>query len=203
MYGLALSIVLVLIIIYWVTCAFGIDLSNMSAKNNPITWITNKFVRGAAIVSSSMASGIAAGLKDTDQPFALGTIQPKGPSLDELSSLEGYAGQDGDSVQTGVYDPLEMGVVKKKEVESHYQNLSERSPFSSVGTAPARAYERDDDPYLRESGVPWVGGLPNRAFAKAMGGGGPQSGARETTGASADSIAELQRIASNAPKWNG
>lgn len=203
MYGLALSVVLVLIVIYWMTCAFGMDLSKMSSENNPITWFTNKIARDASAVTESVVSGAAAGLEDVDQPFSIGKTEPSGVTIDELSSLEGYAGQTGNVSQQSVYDPREMGILKKKEVESHYRNLKERSPYSTVGTAPPVAYERDDDPYTRESGVPWVGGLPNRAFAKAIGGGGPQSGARETTGASSESIAALQRMSARAPKWNG
>jgi hypothetical protein len=206
MYGLALSVVLVLVIIYCMTCAFGIDFSKMSSKNNAITLLTNTFIPSVAHLPGPMspdpASNPEAGLPDTDQNFTL-RERDTAASIDELNALEGYADQTNNVSQVGVYDPLEMGVVKKKEVEAHHRNLAERSPYSTVGTAPPGSYVRDDDPYTRESGVPWVGGIPNRADARAPGGGGPQAGARESVGASSESIASLSRMAKRAPKWNG
>lgn len=204
MYGGALFIVVVLIVIYAFTCAFGWDVGKMSAKNNPITFVTSAVSRGVTLlvgsVASGTASGVEAGVADLDQPFSL-TSNKTENDIDQLAELEGYAGQQNAIGGVSVYDPISMGAVKQKEVSAHYKNLKERSPFSTVGSIQPSRVKRDDDPYMRETGVPWVGGLPSRAFNRRVG--GPQAGARDSISASSKSVEELYRSANEAPVWIG
>jgi len=120
--------------------------------------------------------------------------------LPELAAMEGFAGMIGDVGQVSSYDPIQMGAIKQSEVDSHYNNLKDRSPFSAVGVTSASSVRRDDDPYMRDSGVPWVGGIPRRAFKGEHQ--GPQGGARQTISASAESLDRLSKEASSSKSWD-
>ena len=190
MYGKALFIVVVLIIIYAFTCAFGWDVRKMSKVNNPVAWILSN-VKGADDEVSEVVD-------ELDQPFSL-TSNKDESNIDELATLEGFDGQENAIGNVGVYDPLTMGAVKKKELDAHYKNLKNRTPYSSVGSIQPSRVRRDDDPYARETGVPWVGGLPSRAFNRKIG--GPQAGARDSISASSKSVVDLHKSARKAPVW--
>lgn len=117
-------------------------------------------------------------------------------AVDNISSLEGMDTDEDESMENTVgqvtsYDPITMGAIKKTEVESHYKNLNERSPFSTVGTAGARAYVRDDDQFYRDTGNKWSYRPPCRTFKKTVG--GPQSGAREVGSVSSKEIVSLHK----------
>lgn len=189
MYGIALFIVVVLIVIYACSCSFGYDIGEMSISNNPVSSMLMRFKDTAESNPDEM-----------DQPFSL-TSNKAVDDVDQIAMLEGFAGQSNSIGNVSVYDPIAMGAVKQTEVNSHYKGLKERSPFSTVGAIQPSRVKRDDDPYIRETGVPWVGGLPSRAFNRNIG--GPQNGARESVSASSKSIEELYRSANKAPVWIG
>lgn len=120
--------------------------------------------------------------------------------LPELAAMEGYANGVPEGGQISTYDPVQMGAIKQSEVASHYNNLKDRSPFSAVGVTSAGSVRRDDDPYMRDSGIPWVGGLPRRAYkARDQ---GPGGGARQTISASASSLSTLGKEARSSKKWD-
>jgi hypothetical protein len=101
------------------------------------------------------------------------------PTIKNIADTEGFTDDGGDKMarESSSYDPLTMGAVKQSEVDAHYKNLAERSPFATVGTAGAKNVLRDDDEILRNTGVPWVFRPPSRSFKTVMG--GPQDGARQ------------------------
>ena len=198
MYGTALCIVLVFVMVYVASCASGTQISDWSIGNNPIT---GKLLASDGFNSSPDRLG---------EPFS--DIQDKsagaaGVGIDELRSLEGYADQNA-TTSTNLeskYDPLHMGVVKSCEVESHYKNLKERSPYSTVGTASACKYERDDDEIFRNTGVVHLGGHRKKLFSvpfASMHGGADQPGAREVTSTSRSDIAHLAMRSKVAKDWN-
>jgi hypothetical protein len=191
MYGIALFIVVVLIVIYACSCSSGFDIGKMSIASNPIRSFLMRFTNNDA--SENVTN-------EMDQPFSL-TSNKAVDDVDQISSLEGFAGQSNSIGNVSVYDPIAMGAVKQTEVNAHYKGLKERSPFSTVGAIQPSRVKRDDDPYTRETGVPWVGGLPSRAFNRTIG--GPQNGARESVSASSKSIEELHRSANKSPVWIG
>lgn len=119
-----------------------------------------------------------------------------GGAVENIASLEGMTdgdpgAGDGKVGQVTAYDPITMGAIKKTEVESHYKNLNERSPFATVGTAGSRAYIRDDDQFYRDTGNKWSYRPPCRTFKKTVG--GPQAGAREVGSVSAKEIVALHK----------
>ena len=181
MYGTALFLVVVIIIIYAVTCSYdnGEDINPMA--------------KGVDIIKSIL---FKIGLRDKDpnaDPFS-GSNASKGNTsgaINDLAALEGFDGNLNEVGDVSSYDPVAMGAVKKSEVDAHYKNLKERSPFSTVGSAAPSSVRRDDDPFTRESGVPWVGGVPSRAFKPRTS--GPQSGARQLNSTSSGSINVLTR----------
>jgi hypothetical protein len=195
MYGTALFIVVVIIIIYAITCSSD----QKDGGFNPME-------KGVDMVKSLL---FKVGLRDTDptkDPFSNEHISKNNTpaAMDHLSSLEGFDvnlnSHDDISGHVSSYDPIAMGAVKKSEVDAHHKNLKERSSFSTVGTAAPSSVRRDDDPFIRESGVPWVGGVPSRAFkAKSS---GPQDGARQLNSTSANSIKELTRKSNEMRCWN-
>lgn len=101
------------------------------------------------------------------------------PSIGALANKEGFSGDEDDkmNVSSSSYDPITMGAVKQSEVDAHYRNLEERSPFATVGTAGAKNVLRDDDEIYRNTGVKWVYRPPSRTFTTVLG--GPQDGARQ------------------------
>lgn len=112
-------------------------------------------------------------------------------AVESIASLEGMQDQENRVGQVTAYDPLTMGAIKKTEVESHYKNLDERSPFATVGSAGPKAYIRDDDQFYRDTGNKWSYRPPCRTFKKTVG--GPQAGAREVGSVSAKEIVSLHK----------
>lgn len=101
------------------------------------------------------------------------------PTIREIASTEGFSDDNGDKMarESSSYDPIAMGAVKQSEVDAHYKNLAERSPFATVGTAGAKNVLRDDDEIYRNTGVKWVFRPPSRSFKTVLS--GPQDGARQ------------------------
>jgi hypothetical protein len=192
MYGKALFIVVVLIVIYAFSCAFGLDVSKMSIDNNPIKAYVARSTRSKDERVSDP--------NEMDGPFSL-TSNRHIDDVDQIESTEGFAGQLNAIGNVSVYDPISMGAIKQTEVDAHHKGLMERGSFSTTGAIQPSRVKRDDDPYTRETGVPWIGGLPNRAFNRKIG--GPQSGARESVSASTKSIEELHRTANKSSVWIG
>jgi hypothetical protein len=190
MYGIALFLLLVIFVIYVFRDKIG--LNNMK-YNNPIATVMNNITE----YSKSHLDGYK-----EDQPFAMetNTDTTKITNMTNMTDVDAIDNQK-HNIDENTYDPIAMGAVKQSEVNAHYKGLKERSPFSTVGALSAGRVKRDDDPYSRETGVPWVGGVPHRAFNRRVG--GPQSGARDTVSASAKAINELHQSASNANVWVG
>lgn len=185
MWAFACLVLLVAIIVYIVACT-------QTKNNDPVRWI-----------KKSTSSNYAKSQKATDSIFDTlddgFDVGPKASTLDSMSDIMGSEGmENGPSgeeqlARVQMYDPLTQGGLKKTEIESHYKNLSERSPFATVGAARADQFVRDDDEIAR-TGIPWVFRPPTRAYNNANS--GPQSGARQVTSESGANIERLRHTGS-------
>ena len=124
------------------------------------------------------------GTVDTLMDFEYGT--PEGDMPEANPTANGLGG-DSDSLA----ELATGGALKRCEVESHYKNLEERSPFSTTGAAKPCRFKRDDDPYSR-TGIPWVYRPPNRVYGTHIT--GPESGARAVPTESSASIDEMYNL---------
>jgi hypothetical protein len=199
----AFFIVTILVIVYMM---YNIICSENGS--NPLKWIREKIkknkVCGCNLMPSFTSPNNINSKKINHHHKSQGFSAMIGKNLDEdslpeLAAMEGFADSASNIEHISTYDPVQMGAIKKSEVDSHYANLKDRSPFSAVGVTSARSVRRDDDPYMRDSGVPWVGGIPRRAY-KSMNQ-GPRGGARETISASSASLERLGREARNSKSW--
>ena len=104
--------------------------------------------------------------------------------------------------ESGVYDPIQMGALKQSEVDSHNRSLREMMPFSYLGPAAPAKVIRDDDDFLRNTGVPWVGTGSNLTAVRGVMS-GPQAAARQLTSTSEKDIAITHFKAATSPSWGG
>jgi len=96
------------------------------------------------------------------------------------------------------YDPINMGALKQTEIDAHKRGIAEMAPFQSYGPAAPNKVIRDDNDWLRSTGVPFVGGMP-RALKRVAS--GPQAGARQTTSTSEKDIYMTHLASMNEPTW--
>jgi hypothetical protein len=180
MYGVVLLIVIVVICIYTFSCMFEVDIKRATGMKIPN-------------VLTGHTSDLTNAVDDDaeTQPFSQ-YGNNNGGYDNEFAELEHGA---------NVYDPISMGAIKPKEVDAHNNNLRDRSPFSTVGTMGSSRVRRDDDPYTRDTGgVPWVGGVPIRAFRSHVKGVGDHG--RESGSTSDKSLHSLHQVASSVTAWN-
>jgi hypothetical protein len=100
----------------------------------------------------------------------------------------------------GSYDPIQMGALKQTEVDAHNRGVSEMTPFNYLGPAKPSSAIRDDNDYMRNTGITPIGGLnPRTVNAVAS---GPQAGSRQAPSASDKDIQDLhlqQKYAATSP----
>jgi hypothetical protein len=190
MYGTALFIVLVLVVIYILTCSYG-SLSNL----NPLSLVKYMGYKGYRMVSSVLGSTSRV-TADYDDGFYGGS----GPQrVDDIGKSEGPTGEINTTDSAMAYDPSLLGAVKECEVKAHKDNLKNKSNFSTTGVVNSSRIERTDDDILRETGVPYVGFPPKRSL-KAFPN-GPQSGARAAPSTSEHSINALYKSSKKSQSW--
>lgn len=126
-----------------------------------------------------------------------------------LSKIDNVFGTEDRSVDYGPdyiapagqssYDPLQMGAVKQSEVDSHKRGIKEMSPFASYGPRPPQGVLRDDNEYMRNTGIIPIGGLNPRTVNVVMS--GPQAGARGVVSTAEADIRDLHIKQSTSPSW--
>lgn len=125
---------------------------------------------------------------------SLGVVKKLGGIFDKedvANSDVPYAPGMGDQ-----YDPIQMGALKQTEIDAHKRGLAEMAPFQSYG--PSMKVVRDDNDWLRSTGVPFVGGMP-RSLKKLPS--GPQAMARQVPSTSEKDIYATHLISASEPTW--
>jgi hypothetical protein len=191
---LAVLLVGVLALVYCTSCSSGPiadGIKSLKAKITGTSGMTNAFTRKS---TSGSADPLSEGMTVAESARVvqkLGNVFNREDTLRDGSAYT--SGTPGDA-----YDPINMGALKQTEIDAHKRGLSDMTPFNSYGPSGPNKTIRDDDEYMRNTGVPWVGGRPRTVKKVAS---GPQAGARQVTSASEKDIYQTHIISATEPTW--
>lgn len=185
---LAALLVGILLLVYCTSCSSG-------PVANKVQKLKARFANRSNVSDPQTALDKSDATKDgMSIQESLGVVRKLGGIFDkeDVASPDfPYAPGVGDQ-----YDPIQMGALKQTEIDAHKRGLAEMAPFQSYG--PSMKVVRDDNDWLRATGVPFVGGMP-RSLKKIPS--GPQAMARQVPSTSEKDIYTTHLISASEPCW--
>lgn len=144
------------------------------------------------------------GMVGADPDMSNGENRRTMDKLDTILSKENRSRLDPAFIgqESGSYDPIMMGALKKTEVDAHRQSLREMLPFTQTGPAAPERMIRDDDEKTRNTGIVWLGTGGGQNALRLLAS-GPQGGARQVPSTSMKDIQITHILAENMPQWGG